>query len=95
MNRKVLILIALIIVIVGAVYVYTSEPLVTNAPTVATSTAQTVTQTSSAPQKPAPDQGAGGVYDSNAPAGSAEQCAACGQYQGVQKAQCLAALNCQ
>jgi hypothetical protein len=94
MNKKVLILVALI-VIGGAVYAYTSEPTVTSAPTVATTTPQAATQTSSAEQKPAPDQGAGGVYDPNAPKGTAEQCAACGEYQGVQKAQCLAALNCQ
>ena len=95
MSKKALICIALIIVIGGAVYVYTSGPTVTSAPTVATSTAQTATQTSSTTQKPAPDQGAGGVYDSNTPAGSAAQCAECGQYTGAQKAQCLAALNCQ
>ncbi|MGC9602739.1 MAG: hypothetical protein ABSE76_03330 [Minisyncoccia bacterium] len=93
MNKKALILIALI-VIGGAVYAYTSEPTVTNAPMVATTTPQTVTQTSSAPQKPAPDQGAGGVYDTSAPPGTPAECAACGQYEGVQKAQCLAALNC-
>jgi len=95
MNKKVLILIALIIVIAGAVYVYTSGPTVTNAPTVATSTPQAAVQTSEATQKPTPDQGAGGVYDPNAPQGTPAQCAECGQYQGAQKAQCLAALNCQ
>jgi len=95
MSKKALILIALIIVIGGAVYVYTSGPTVTNAPTVATTTPQAATQTSSTQQKPASDQGAGGVYDSNAPQGTAAQCAECGQYSGAQKAQCLAALNCQ
>lgn len=94
MNKKALLIIA-IVVIAGGAYLYNNQATPASAPSVATSTPQTAPKSStSVVQKPAADQGAGGVYDSSAPSGTAAQCAACGQYTGAQEAQCLAALNC-
>jgi len=95
--KKVLLGLALLIIIALGAYVALRPSAATApAPTaqVNTHAAATPTETNTI-QKPPADTGAGGVYDPNAPAGSAAECAACGQYSGSQKAQCLAALNCQ
>lgn len=86
---------AIVIIIGGGIYYFAGTP-VTQAPVPAAPQAPAVqTSATTTPEKPPADVGAGGVYDPNAPQGSSAQCAACGQYSGVQKAQCLAALNCQ
>jgi cell division protein FtsN len=95
-SRALWVLAVIIIIAAGAYFVLHPSGTV-EAPAPA---ATVTTQSAAAPapsdtvQKAPADTGASGVYDSNTPAGSAAECAACGQYTGSQKAQCLAALNC-
>ena len=86
----------ILILLAGGLYIVTSKPAVAptvTAPATSTSTG-TQEQSTSAPQKPSPNQGATGVYDPNAPQGSPAECAQCSSYSGAQKAQCLASLHC-
>jgi hypothetical protein len=88
-------LVLIIIIGVGAYVVLKPSGAVAPAPApTATLEKAPVPKSADAAQKPPNDVGASGVYDANAPKGSAEQCAACNQYQGVQKAQCITALQC-
>jgi hypothetical protein len=97
MKKALWILALLIIIGFGAYVVLMPSGAVAPAPAASQTAAQNAPAQVPADtvQKPPADTGAGGVYDPNAPRGSAAECAACGQYTGSQKAQCLAALNCQ
>ena len=97
MKKALFILALLIIIAVGAYFALKPSGAAAPAPAASQSAAQNAPAAlpENTVQKPPADTGAGGVYDPNAPHGSAAECAACGQYSGLQKAQCLAALNCQ
>jgi len=88
-------LVIIIIIGVAAYFIFAPASVPTPGST-ATTTTQTSVQTSNSPtvQKPPANVGATGVYDTNAPKGSASECAQCDQYSGAQKAQCLVSLNC-
>ncbi len=89
---KTLLFIIVIVIIALGAYFYLNQPVV-QAPTQSTSShAQSPASTSTAIP---PNVGATEISNPNAPPGTPAECAKCDEYQGVQKAECLVALNCQ
>jgi hypothetical protein len=94
--KKALIILALLVIVAVGGYI-ALQPKGAAVPTpLPAATAQTAPAPASAGtvQKLPANVGASGVYDPSAPAGSAAECAACDQYSGSQKAQCLVSLHC-
>ncbi len=83
-----------IIIIIGVGGYFLLQPQDASAPATPAPSAVVKTSTTETSQKPPANVGAAGVYDPNAPKGSAAECVQCDQYNGSQKAQCLVALHC-